>query len=106
VPARAGTVPVASRTLKRRRRIQPAFVFVAPSGPPLPRVRQPAAARAILDGVNAAFMALVTWQLARAAPVDAVTMAVAAVSALLLLRWKLNSAWLVLGGAVVGLLVE
>lgn len=87
----------------------PAFVFVALSGPLLPRVRQSPTARAFLDGVNAAslaLMAFVTWQLARAALVDAVTIAVAVVSAILLLRWKLNSAWLVLGGAVVGLLAK
>lgn len=87
----------------------PAFVFVALSGPLLPRVRQSPTARAFLDGVNAAslaLMAFVTWQLARAALVDAVTVAVAVVSAILLLRWKLNSAWLVLGGAVVGLLAK
>lgn len=87
----------------------PAFVFVALSGPLIPRVRQSPTARAFLDGVNAAslaLMAFVTSQLARAALVDGVTVALAVVSALLLFRWRVNSAWLVLGGAVVGLILR
>ena len=87
----------------------PAFVFVALSGPLIARVRQSPTARSFLDGVNAAslaLMALVTWQLARAALVDGVTVALAVVSALLLFRWRVNSAWLVLGGAAVGLVLK
>ena len=87
----------------------PAFVYVALSGPLLPRLRHSPTARAFLDGVNVAslaLMALVTWQLARAALVDGVTVALAVLSALLLFRWRVNSAWLVLGGAVVGLIAK
>lgn len=65
----------------------PAFVFVAFSRPLLSYVRQSPTARAFLDGVNAAslaLMAFVTWQLARAALVDAFTLILAVVSALLL----------------------
>lgn len=83
----------------------PAFVYVALSGPLIPRVRQSPTARAFLDGVNAASLALmasVTWQLARAAPVDVVSLVLAIVSAILLIRWRVNSAWLVLGGALLG----
>jgi chromate transporter len=50
-------------------------------------------------------MAVVTWQLGRAALVDWLTSVLAAVSAVLLLRFRSNSAWLVVGGAVVGLAV-
>ncbi|WP_375759489.1 chromate efflux transporter [Corallococcus exercitus] len=85
----------------------PAFVFVALSGPLVPRLRRSRTAGAVLDGVNAAslaLMAVVTWQLGRAALVDAWTVALAALGALLLLRWRINSAWLVLGGAAAGLL--
>ena len=84
----------------------PAFVFVALSGVLVPRLRRSAAAGAALDGVNVAslaLMALVTLQLARTALVDAATVALAAASALLLLRWRVNSAWLVLAGALAGL---
>jgi chromate transporter len=87
----------------------PAFVFVALSGPLIPRVRRSKRAGAFLDGVNAASLALmaaVTWQLGRAAIVDVQTAALAAVSAVVLLRWKPNSAWLVLAGAVVGLVAS
>ena len=84
----------------------PAFVFVALSGVLVPRLRRSAAAGAALDGVNVAslaLMALVTLQLARTALVDGVTVTLAAASALLLLGWRVNSAWLVLGGALAGL---
>lgn len=86
----------------------PAFVFVAASGALIPKIRGSARARAFLDGVNVASLALmitVTMQLGRAALVDPPTVLLAAASALLLLRFKVNSAWLVLGGAAAGLLV-
>jgi chromate transporter len=86
----------------------PSFVFVALSVPLLPRMLQTAALRAFLDGVNVAalaLMAVVTWQLARSAVVDGVTAILAVASALFLIRFQLNSTWLVLGGALVGLLV-
>ncbi len=84
----------------------PAFVFVALSGPLVPRLRRSAAAGAVLDGVNVAslaLMAVVTAHLGRAALVDGPTAALAALSALLLVRRRVNSAWLVLGGAALGL---
>lgn len=83
----------------------PAFVFVALSGPLVPRLRSSARAGAFLDGVNAAslaLMAVVTAQLGRAALVDAPTAVLAAASAALLLRWRVNSTWLILAGASVG----
>jgi chromate transporter len=87
----------------------PAFVFVALSGPLVPRIRRSPMAGAALDGVNVAslaLMAVVTWQLGRAAMVDGVTVLLALVSALLLVRFRINSAWLVAGGALIGLLVR
>jgi chromate transporter len=87
----------------------PAFIFVALSGLILPRLRRSPLARAVLDAVNVAslaLMAVVTWQLGVAALVDLVTVALAAASALLLLRYQVNSAWLILGGAAIGLLVR
>jgi chromate transporter len=83
----------------------PAFVFVALSGPVVPRLRSSPTAAAVLDGVNVASLALivvVTWQLGQAALMDPLTVAVAAGSAVLLLRYRVNSAWLVLGGALLG----
>jgi len=86
----------------------PAFVFVAASGPLVPRLRRSPTAGAVLDGVNVAslaLMAVVTWHLGRAALVDWVTVGLALVSAVLLLRYRVNSAWLVLAGGIVGALV-
>jgi chromate transporter len=85
----------------------PAFVFVAVSHPLLPRVRASRWAGAFLDGVNVAalgLMAAVTIELGRAAIVDWVTATLALAAAVVLLRFdRVNSAWLVLAGALVGL---
>jgi chromate transporter len=84
----------------------PAFFFVALSAPLLPRLRHSPLAGAFLDGVNVAslaLMAVVSWQLGRAAIVDMPTAALAVVSLILLLRFRLNSAWLVLGGGFAGI---
>ncbi len=84
----------------------PSFVFVAALNPIIPRLRRSPWIGALLDGVNVAslgLMAGVTWELARSALVDWVTALLAVVAALVLLRFKLNSAWLVLGGGAIGL---
>jgi chromate transporter len=84
----------------------PSFLFVALLVPLLPRIRSSAVLGALLDGVNAAalgLMAAVTWQLGQAAVVDVLTGLLALGAAVLLFRFKINSAWLVLGGALVGL---
>jgi chromate transporter len=84
----------------------PAFVFVAISGPLVPRLRASPVAGAFLDGVNVAALALmgvVTVRLSVAALVDPLTIVLAVVAAFLLLRYRVNSVWLVLGGAVIGL---
>lgn len=60
----------------------------------------------MLDGLNAtalALMAGVSWQLGRAALVDAWTVTILGVTLLLLWRTRLNSAWYVGGGALAGL---
>lgn len=87
----------------------PAFVLVALSGPLIPRIRRSPTAGAFLDGVNVAalaLMAFVTWQLARAALVNGLTVGLALVAVILLFRWRINSAWLVFGGAIVGPLLQ
>jgi chromate transporter len=86
----------------------PAFFFVAISGPLVPRLRASPTAGAFLDGVNVAslaLMAVVTWQLGRVAVVDVPTLVLAAVGGVLLFRYRVNSAWLVLGAGVVGWVV-
>ena len=83
----------------------PSFLFVALAYPLVPRLRASAWTGAFLDGANVAavgLMAAVTWQLGRAAIVDGPTLAVAVLASAALLRFQMNSAWLVLGGALVG----
>lgn len=86
----------------------PAFFFVAVSGPLVPRIRRSPTVGAFLDGVNAAALALmfvVTYELGRTAIVDLTTIILAVISAIILFRFRLNSAWLVLGSAVIGLIL-
>ena len=83
----------------------PGFLLVAVSGPFLPRLRRSVVAGAALDGVVAgslALMAVVAMQLARASIVDRRTLIVFGVSLIALLRFRVNSAWVVAGAAVVG----
>ncbi len=83
----------------------PAFFFVAISGPFVPRLRRSKMAAALLDGVNVGSVALltvVTWQLARFAVCDVPTVFVAAITAGLIWRCALNSAWLVVGAGTIG----
>jgi len=83
----------------------PGFVLVAVSGPLIPRLRKSAAAAAALDGVVAgslALMAVVAWQLGKASIVDRTTLLVFAVSLIALLRFRMNSAWLIVAAAIVG----
>jgi chromate transporter len=87
----------------------PAFVFVAAVTPLVRRVRDRMWTAALLDGVTAAalgLMAGVTLQLSSDALIDAFTVGIAAVAALLLWRFRINSAWLILGGGLAGLAAE
>lgn len=87
----------------------PAFIFVALSGPLVPLIRRSPAAGAFLDGVNACALSLmfvVTYLLARSAIVDIKTILIALLSAFLLFRYRLNSAWLISGGAIAGWLIS
>jgi len=84
----------------------PSFLFVAILGLIVPRLRKSPDTGAFLDGVNAgalALMAAVTWTLSRAALVDRWTALLGLACVALLLRFKLNPAWLVLGGAAAGM---
>jgi chromate transporter len=63
----------------------------------------------LIDGVNAAalgLMAAVLLQLGRAAIVDPFTAALSIVALAVLVRWPINSAWLVLGGGLAGVAVQ
>ncbi|HBG26490.1 MAG: chromate transporter [Planctomycetes bacterium GWF2_41_51] len=85
----------------------PSFIFVAISNPLIPRLRKSSWAGALLDGINAAALSLmgaVTWQLGRSSLVDILSICIAVLSSVLLVRFKINATWLILTGALAGLL--
>jgi chromate transporter len=87
----------------------PAFVYVGITAGFLPKLRKSPVAGAFLDGVNAAavaLMAFVGWQFARASLVNVPAVALALASAVLVFYYKINSARLVVGGAVAGILLH
>ena len=87
----------------------PSFLLVALVYPLGGRIRQSPLLSAFLDGVNVAALALIAGVLillAQAALVDLFTIVLAALAFLVLLRFKVNSAWLIVAGAVVGLAVH
>jgi chromate transporter len=85
----------------------PSFIFVAISNPLIPRIRNSPWVSGLLDGVNVAsfgLMAAVTWQLGQASLVDPLTILIALASLGLLVRFNINTTWLIVGGAVLGFL--
>ena len=85
----------------------PSFVFVAISNPLIPRLRKSRWVSGLLDGVNVAslgLMAAVSWQLGRTSLTGPLTILVAMISFVLLMRFKVNSTWLIAGGGLIGLL--
>jgi chromate transporter len=86
----------------------PGFVFVAITNPFIPRMRRSPWLSGLLDGVVAAslgLMAAVTVDLARQALVDLPSVLIFVAAAVLLIRFRVNSTWLIAGGAAAGLLV-
>ncbi len=87
----------------------PSFLFVAASNPLIPVLRRSPWFGALLDGVNVAslgLMAAVTLQVGRASLVDWPTILLALVATLVLLRYKVNSTWLVLAGGIAGIVIH
>jgi chromate transporter len=85
----------------------PSFILVALSNRLIPRIRNSPYSSSFLDGVNAAslgLMAAVTWELGRATFIDPFSVVIGLTAAVLLFRFKVNSTWLILGGAAAGLL--
>ncbi|MBV9896562.1 MAG: chromate efflux transporter [Chloroflexi bacterium] len=84
----------------------PSFFFVAIVYPFVPRLRASPWTSRFLDGANAAavgLMAAVAWQLATSSIIDVATALLALVAAIVLIRFRVNSAWLVLAGGAIGL---
>jgi chromate transporter len=87
----------------------PAFVYVAATSGFLPKLRKSPLAGGFLDGVNAAavgLMAFVGWQFGRASLVNVPAVILAVLSAVLIFRYKINSTWIVLGGAAAGIVLR
>jgi chromate transporter len=83
----------------------PSFVLVAALEPLIGRIRRSPWAGAALDGITMAalgLMAGVTVDLGHTAITDPLTAVVAVVALLVVLRWRPNTAWLVLAGAAIG----
>jgi chromate transporter len=83
----------------------PSFLLVGLLSRILPFVRRSPWAATFLDGVNASslgLMAGVTVQLGRAAIIDVFTIVLSLVTLLVMFRFKVNSLWLILGGALLG----
>jgi chromate transporter len=87
----------------------PSFFFVVVVSRILPWLRKSWWSGAFLDGVNIASLGLmvgVTWQLGRAGVVDWFTIALAIIALFLVFRFKVNSAWLILGRALLGVVYK
>jgi chromate transporter len=83
----------------------PGFVLVAISGPYILRIRKSPTASAFLDGVTVASIALIAWVLivlGRATLVDPMSIGIAVASFVLMIRFGVNAAWLILGAGMLG----
>ncbi len=83
----------------------PSFILVALLSKVLRWSKKWPWARFFLDGVNVAalgLMAGVTWELGRAGVVDVFTIILAVAALIVVLKFKMSSVWLMLGGAVAG----
>ncbi len=83
----------------------PSFVFVAAIQPLMPRLRRSPWSAAFLDAVSissVALMAAVVVKLTWTTLIGWPAWLIALVAAIVGLRWKVNTTWLVLGGAVLG----
>ena len=87
----------------------PSFFLAAAVGALASRIRRSKLAASFIDGVNVAAVALmaeVGMMLGKATLIDGWTCAIAAVSAVLLLRFQVNATWLILSGAALGILLH
>jgi chromate transporter len=87
----------------------PSFIFVLIINPWVPRLRASNWFSGILDGVNAValgLMASVTIELAIFSLTDIFTIALFVFAAILLFRLKINTTWLIIGGAAIGIIIS
>jgi chromate transporter len=84
----------------------PSFVFVGLLTKLTDKLRSSQWTSALLDGLNAAALALmagVSYHLGRTAIIDPLTAAIAVVTLVLLWKTRLNNAWFIAGGAAIGI---
>ena len=87
----------------------PAFALVWLVHPWVAKLRQSLWVSGFLDGINSAslgLMAGVTYTLAQETLQDSLTLGLAIISSIILFLFPINTAWLVLGGGLVGLAVR
>ena len=87
----------------------PSFILVGLLSRVLPLVRKSWWAGSFLDGVNAASLGLMTAvaiQLGHVVLVDIFTVALTLCALFLVLRYKVNSVWIVLGGGLLGVIYK
>lgn len=87
----------------------PSFVFVALLSRLMPYLRKKWWSGAFLDRVNVAslgLMAAVTWELGRAGVTDWFTIMLTIAALFLVFKYKVNSSWLILGGALMGVVYK
>jgi len=85
----------------------PSFLFIALVHPAAAWLRRSQWTAPLLDGVNVAALALmagVLIQLGQNALVDILTWSITVIAFVILLRFRINSAWLILAGAAIGLI--
>ena len=83
----------------------PPFLLVLLLHPLIPKMRKSPWLAAALDGVNVAslgIMAVVTVKLGLASLIDPFTIGLFLLGLLAVMKWKVNSAWVVLSGALLG----
>jgi chromate transporter len=87
----------------------PSFVFVALSSRAIPRLRSSVWLASLLDGVNVSslgLMAGVTFQLSVSSFQGLASIIIFLLSSILLVRYRVNTTWLILAGALVGLFLK
>jgi len=90
----------------------PSFIFVLILNPIIPRLRNSQWTSAFLDAVNVSavgLMAVVTLQIAYSLflqPLDYIAILIFIIGAIALFRFQLSPLWLVLGGAILGLVFQ
>jgi len=85
----------------------PSFILVIASSLFISRLRNSPAASVFIKGVNAAVVGLIgatVITLGRSAMIDPITIALCLLSFIILIRFKIDSTWVIVAGGIIGLL--